>query len=429
MVNNSFYKCDFCGCTIRFRYQIGAFDIPVSVYCPKCNCHITGKIDIGNDPSSIKESIVGASKLSDEENEYIVELSTEFVVNKLKKSSEDNELKFSMFMRNNPFDEKRNERRGRLLQLVQETDYYVNVIENLYNLLETDSVDLIRKYFIETNNDFLKAYRKAVDYSKLINKLDAMLAVKHYFNTLLNPTMPEGTFENIYNIMNEKMRRIVKNHYFAFNDYLKHLDNDSFETYLYRIPKFIVDYIKCVGQLIPVYDNYSSFDSIDLKTSGISTMSVDELVVIYKKGFELLCDSIDLIVALNNIDSHGSYDNFGYGKVNFNKKLNEYGSKFKKYEEVTNNTSELFDGIRNKLNNIIRNAEGHNSVRINGLDQTIVFTNKHKGTINTFTTSFLEFGKACIDLFVAILYIWEYYYQVVKFKSVFVDKLTLHYGL
>ena len=57
MTVNSFYKCDYCGCCLRFRYQVGVFTIPVSVYCPKCNCHIVGQIDPGNSPSTIKESI------------------------------------------------------------------------------------------------------------------------------------------------------------------------------------------------------------------------------------------------------------------------------------------------------------------------------------------------------------------------------------
>ena len=44
MVNNSYYKCSFCGTTLRLRYQVGYFDISISIYCPKCNCHISGKI-------------------------------------------------------------------------------------------------------------------------------------------------------------------------------------------------------------------------------------------------------------------------------------------------------------------------------------------------------------------------------------------------
>ncbi|MCR5693261.1 MAG: hypothetical protein K6G74_04805 [Bacilli bacterium] len=385
-------------------------------------------IDIGDDPQSIREHVIGASEIESDEAEYTLELSTEFLVDKCKKNSKSDKPELTMFLRSGPLDEKRTERRVELLTFVRDADYCINTIENLYNLLENDDVDLIRKYFLESSNGFVNSFRENIDYNKVINKLDAMLAVKHFVNSLLTPLMPEGVFRKLYDIMNVKVRGIVQSHTSAFMDFLKQLDGDSVEAYLYRIPKFIVDYIKVVGQLIPLYDNYSKFDSIDLNKSGISTMSVDEMVVIYKKGYELLCDSIDLIVALNNISHHGTYDNFGCGKVDFDKKLNGYPSKYVKYQEVTNNDYDLFDGLRGKLNNIIRNAEGHNSIRIDGLNQNITFTNKRKGNVDTYTISFLEFGKNCIDLFVAILHIWEFYYQTIKFKSVFIDEMTLNYG-
>ena len=428
MVQNSYYKCDFCDCTLRFRTQIGAFSIPINVYCPKCNCHISGTIDPGDGPQSIDGHVIGASEIEGDKAEYTVELSTEFLVHKCKKNKKGQKPELTMFLRSGPFDEERRKKMGRLLQLVDEAGYYVNTIENLYNLLENGDIDLTRKYFLESNNDFVSSFRENRDYNKVINKLDAMLAVKHFVNTLLMPLMPEGVFGELYDIMDVKVKGIVQGHTSAFMDYLKRLDNDSVEAYLYRIPKFIVDYIKVVGQLVPLYDNYTKFDSIDLKLNGISTMSVDEMVVVYKKGFELLCDSIDLIVALNNISHHGTYDNFGYGKVDFDKKLNGYPSKFVKYQEVTNNNYDLFDGIRGKLNNTIRNAEGHNSIRIDGLNQNITFINKYKGNVDTCTISFLEFGKSCIDVFVAILHVWEFYYQTVKFKSVFIDRTPLNYG-
>lgn len=428
MTVNSFYKCDYCECCLRFRYQVGAFTIPVSVYCPKCNCHIVGQIDPGNSPSTIKESIIGATKIDNDDYEYMVELSTEFIVDKCQKKEDASIYRPSMFLRSNPFDEERNDRRINLLRLAEESEYYINAIENIYNLLEKNEIDLIRKYFLEANNGFLNAMRKETDYSKVINKLDAILAVKHFINNLLMPAMPEGVFKQIYEIMNTKVRRILKNYNKEVIDYLNSLSSDYFETYLFRIPKFFTDYIRCIKQLIPVYDNYSSFDSLDLNTSGISTLSVDEMTVVYKKGYELLCDSIDLVVGLYNIETYGAYNDFGNGFADFSKKLNGYNSKFTKYQDVTNNQSDLFDGIRNKLNSIIRNAEGHNSIKIDGLNQEITFINNHKGKTNTLKLPFLEFGKACIDLFVAVLFIWEYFYNIVRFKAVFVDGLKLNYG-
>lgn len=428
MVINSYYKCSFCGTTLRFRYQVGYFNIPVSIYCPKCDCHISGKIYIDQSKPPIVESIIGSDKIDGQEAEYQVELSTEFLVNKCKKNNPD-QFDVSMFLKSDPFNEKRTQRRNSLMYLAQNVDYTVNTIENLYNLLRKNEIPLIKEYFLRADDSIMNSYGMDVDYNKINNKIDAMLAIKHYANSALSPTMPVGVFNNMYEIMNAKVRRIIQNHGNAFLEYLAFIDADYLDTYFYRMPKFFADYLKCVEQLIPIYDNYSTFDSINLSTEGVSTISIDDLSTIYKKGYELLCDSIDLVSGLYNIETCGHFDDFGTGRTDFAEKVNGFNSKFNKYKEFTHNTSDLYDGIRDKLNNVIRNAEGHNSIIINGLKQEVTFRNKHKGNTNDLTITFLKFGKACIDLYSAVLYVWEYFYQVVKFKATLIDRDKLSYGL
>lgn len=429
MVNNSYYKCKYCGCPLRLRYQVGAFDLPVSVYCPKCNSHISGTIFVDNENIGIKEQIIGATQVSGDDYDYVVELSTEFLVNKCKKRDETTDVQISMFLRSDSLNAKRNERRARLLEFANEANNHVSRIENIYNLLEKGQVDLIKNYFLNSEDYFLIDVRKEKDFTQIKTELDAMLATKHYLNSVLQPIMPDDVFSNIFDILNNKTKRIASKHTLSLIEYLKYLSDDYFQTYLFRIPKFITDYIKQVKQLIPIYDNYDRFDKIDLASQGISTMSIDDMTVIYKKGFELLCDSIDLLIGLYNIEERGSYDNFEKGLKNFDEELNKYSSKFNKYEAFINNESDLFFGLKGVLNNIIRNAEGHNSIRVDGLNQNVTFVNNHRGVVKDLTISFLEFGKICIDLFVAILYVWEYYYQFTKLKYVLVDGKKLNYGL
>ncbi len=428
MVRNSIYKCNYCNCLLRLRYQVGYFNIPVSIYCPKCNCHISGTIVIDNKNTTISENIIGATETNNKDYNYVLELATEFLIDKYKQRDETTDVQMSMFVRRGFTTPSKNQRMQNLLYFVNQSDIYINKIENIYNLLSTNRVDLIRKYFLNTNENILVELNKHNNANNIINELDAMLATKHYVNSLLQPIMPEGVFNNMYQIMNEKTRRIVKKHVLSVKDYLNNLDNDYFKTYLFKMPSYIIDYIKCVDQLLPVYDNFDKFGNIDFTKQGVSTISIDDLAVLYKKGFELLCDSIDLLVGLYNIETNGTYNHFDTGIYDFNERLNGMGSKYNKYEYFTNNNSDLFDGIRGVLNNIIRNAEGHNSIFTDGLNQEVTFINKTKNGTKTYKTSFLEFGKMCVDLFTAILYIWEYYYQFTKFKSVLIDGVKLHYG-
>ena len=119
---------------------------------------------------------------------------------------------------------------------------------------------------------------------------------------------------------------------------------------------------------------------------------------------------------------------FDEGTFDFSGKLNSYNSKYNKFDSFTKVKSDLFDGIRGVLNNVIRNAEGHNSILIDGIKQEVTFINKHKGKKNLITIPFLVFGKMCIDLYIAVLYVWEYCYQLTKLKSVIVDGVFLNYG-
>jgi len=102
MVVNSYYECEYCKTKLRLRYQVGYFDIPVNIYCPKCNSHISGSIFIDNDNISISENLIGAIKVSHEDYEYVYELSTEFLVDKCKTKEETKPFDLTMFMRSNP---------------------------------------------------------------------------------------------------------------------------------------------------------------------------------------------------------------------------------------------------------------------------------------------------------------------------------------
>ena len=290
MVRNSYYSCEYCKTKLRLRYQVGYFDIPVNVYCPKCNSHISGTIFIDNDNVTINEKIIGAIETPDDDYEYVSELSTEFLVDICKSKKETNPFDLTMFLRDNPFDDKKNEKQSNLLYFTQNSSTYINKIENVYNLLNNDKIDLIKWFFLNSDDIFLKDLRKSNDYNKIINKLDAMLATKHYVNTLLLRTMPDGVFENIHKIMDVKVRRVVINHPEEVKRFLAYLDEDYLQLYLSRMPKFITDYIKIIGQLIPIYGNYSNFNVIDFSKKGITTLSIDDMLVIYKKGYELLCD-------------------------------------------------------------------------------------------------------------------------------------------
>lgn len=85
MVGNEFIKCNMCDTTINLRMQLGYFDIPFHLNCPKCKTSIEGKILLEN--VEHYEVRVNNAYLVNEydSNFYSVELSAEFPTRKIKK--------------------------------------------------------------------------------------------------------------------------------------------------------------------------------------------------------------------------------------------------------------------------------------------------------------------------------------------------------
>ncbi|MCH5180170.1 MAG: hypothetical protein J1F32_03030 [Erysipelotrichales bacterium] len=418
MVNNSYYICNICGCHIRLRYQLGYFDIPINIYCPECHSHISGIIVIEN--NSFSENLKNATITNEFSDGYKIELSTEFITDKFKKN---NGIipELSPFMRSNPFDTKRIEQRNRVMNIAINAHEYVQVIRNVYNLLKNNKTDLLINYLDKHNNSFINYFKKNYNFSDIKNKLDALMTTKHYVTSFLQSTIITSVSNKINAIITE-ITEIYKQNNKGFNYFLKYLEKaDYFDFYYDKIPNYICKYLNELYQLIPLYDVYSIYEEVDQTNSGITTISIESMHSLYSKGYELLCDSIDILFGLHNIKNNTEYDDFGAGRESFSKKMTSYGSKFNKYKALSSIDSCFTNNILGTLDNIIRNSDAHNNFKIDGLSQSVTFLDKHKEKSKSREMSFLDFGKKCMDLYFAIIIVWEYYYQCLKLKLMFVD--------
>ena len=74
MVNNVFVQCNACKMKINLRAQIGFFDIPFHVRCPKCHSTIYGKVFVEDNNINVENADIVQC---DDEEFYSVELSAE----------------------------------------------------------------------------------------------------------------------------------------------------------------------------------------------------------------------------------------------------------------------------------------------------------------------------------------------------------------
>lgn len=96
MVNNVFVQCNACKMKINLRVQIGLFDIPFHVRCPKCHSTIYGKVFVEDNNINVENADIVQC---DDEEFYSVELSAEFPTRKATHKKL-NEIELSPYMRN-----------------------------------------------------------------------------------------------------------------------------------------------------------------------------------------------------------------------------------------------------------------------------------------------------------------------------------------
>ena len=96
MVNNVFVQCNACKMKINLRAQIGLFDIPFHVRCPKCHSTIYGKVFVEDNNINVENAEIVQC---DDKEFYSVELSAEFPTRKATHKKL-NEIELSPYMRN-----------------------------------------------------------------------------------------------------------------------------------------------------------------------------------------------------------------------------------------------------------------------------------------------------------------------------------------
>ncbi|MCH5151502.1 MAG: hypothetical protein J1F65_02445 [Clostridiales bacterium] len=315
------------------------------------------------------------------------------------------------------------------MKIAHNLDGYKKRIENIFNLLRGNNTELLKKYLNSSVEKDTEVVFEKFDYRQIKNSLDAIMSTRYCIMPFLQNTIAPNLNTEFPKIILKTADLIENVAYDAIIDYVKFLDeNKYFDLYYLRIPKYIIRYLEKITQLIPVYDVYPILSDIDQSSMGVTTISIDEMHDLYSKGYELLCDSIDIFFGLDNIDKRGAYNNFEAGTENFMDKMNSYRSKYQKYEQLSNLGPKYTVGIVNILNNTIRNSDAHYSMTMNGLSQEVTFIDKYHQRTRSLQLSFLDFGAKCIEVYSAILMVWEYYYQLLKIKYMSVDMMTPNFA-
>lgn len=418
MINNVYCKCNICETTLRLRFQVGYSNIPVNIHCPNCGILIHGLIKINQEEVNIDYEINNISFLNtDEQPEYLIELSSEFLQKKTCKNTEDIDL--SMYFRNfATFGMKNIENLIQLIHISKEIPNIKNYITIYSNLWKNRKTDLLIKELSNYTNPYINMLKSVITNYVIKNDIDVFMAMHQCISLMLDETLVYKIKIKKNNIMKEVLETFNKDKH-TFIEFIKFLDtHDYFKSSFNKISDLILIYLDEFNKIIPVMNVCDDIDKIDLTIYGVTTVSFENMKKFYSNCYESLCDFIDLIVGLNNLHYRGSFNIFPgeTSSVNFLKKINSYNSKINKYNallEINELYSEEFLGL---LDNKIRNAIAHNSISFDSIDQIIQFKNIHKGSSREVKLYLIEFIMKCINMYQAIILLNEYFYQIEKIK-------------
>lgn len=406
MVYNMFVQCNACKMKINLRAQIGFFDIPFHVHCPKCHSTIYGKVFVEDNSINVENADI--IQCHDDEF-YSVELSAEFPTRKaVYKKITDIEL--SPYMRNHVFygsDEK-------ALKQTQETMYFANFVK--HGLSETkQNFELFwnnqDKILFPRIKDMIKQHSH-IPFSEVNNNFDATVALHQLLLTTTGISIiigrdSLGEYTEIGKLVIGSQNRFTQIGDFIING---KIDFNSIETKGFKLIEL---FAKVYEQLIPVIalKNGDCLENVDKKQYGIMTANFDELTDFYAKSYEWIFDNLKIILGLNNVFVRDDSEKCVNGKTyqDFIKESN--GNKMKNgYIDE----KEPFSRPVSSLNNRVRNAIQHFDSDIDYETQLITFNDRNKSV----DLYLIDFADLCIENFRIMFYVLELVYNLRKLSFI-----------
>lgn len=406
MVNNYFVQCNACKMKINLRTQMGLFDIPFHVHCPKCHSTIYGRIFVEDNNIKVENADITQC---DDEKFYSVELSAEFPTRKAiyKKICE---VELSLYMRNHIFygsDEK-------AMKKTQETMYFANFVKSGLS-------EMKQNFELFWNNQEMILFPRIKDmvnqyphipFSEVNNNFDAAVALHQLLLTTTGISIiigkeSLGEYTEIGKLVIGNTNHITQIIEFITNN---KIDFNNIEAKGFKLIEL---FAKVYEQLIPVIalKNGDCFENVDKDQFGIMTANFDELTDFYAKSYEWIFDNLKMILGLNNIfvrnDSAKCVNGKTYqdfiGESNGNKMNNGYIDE-----------KEPFSRPISSLKNRVRNAIQHFDSDINYETQLITFKDRNKSV----ELYLIEFADLCIENFRIIFYVLELVYNLRKLSFI-----------
>lgn len=416
MIDNIFVQCDYCKVKLRFRFQIGYFDIPFDISCPVCGVHIHGLRRIkDNCPITVNNASI--IKCGMDEADYYADFSVELPHAKIERYESLErilEKGFSPFMMTSRLYghevySKLVEDIGHFLYF---RDAYWPKLIPLFDLFFNGKIELTKEHFLKISSRFV-----------INNELDAFMALHQTMMLGMNAILPLGTLEEYMDVPRkvtdlpslEKLDKLYSE--LGGKERCTSLSKRLLKIY----SRWVTEFEKYIPVIMLTLGNAT--ERLDKEKYGIATTSFEDMKAFYSDSYELILDYLDIAIGLNNIVVRGDCDAFPVNTIRVNKKV-DCVRNFSDYREIVKSSrlnllmdDEPFSKVV-PLNRNVRNAIAHFDYEFDASTQRITFYDKHKNKSGCVELYLIELAQLCYENMTVLGYLDELLYNLQKIQYI-----------
>lgn len=402
-------KCDVCGSKTLVRIQLGWLDShPVRFNCGNCGILISGTLLLNQLQGTAFIEFENANEVDNEEStEFYIEASGELLTEKLQSYQYEKTLFAPFFTSGIDMMEENFGifKRSTLLflnKIKNNWPQYRRVNELWHRRNYTYLVSELKKYI--PNKKF-----------PLENELHFLMAVHQMNIQFLSSVLDNEFFSKNSNFI---MKEVVS----LFDRSPKEFDGliDYFSESLHRYEEKIFDcidlFVEKFSFMIPVFGlSFYQDKSFTNSNKGITTVTFNDLKRLYIDVYEVITEMLELLIAFNNLKHRGDF------KIMKTKRkdvvtLEDYIKKNKGAKAEFLDGCETFDClIYPNLNVKLRNAIGHYTYKVDGINQIITyFPSGNEKIENPPTMTLVDFVQCCWNIFQSLINFAELVYQTRK---------------
>lgn len=416
VIDNVFVRCNYCKTKLRFRFQMGYFDIPFDICCPTCGIHISGLRKLEDEPLITVDNATIFSGKPDEAD-YYADFSVELPHAKIAKYESLEKLLesgFSPFMMTiNLYGHET------YLELVKRIRNFLSFktsiwpqLRPLFDLFANGKINLAKDHFLNLSSRF------AVE-----NELDGLMALHQTTVLGMNSILPNGTLNEF---MNAAKQINSPNIFTKLDNFFALLGGKDHSIALTKrlvniYDRWMNDFEKYIPAVMLSLGNAT--EKFDKVRYGIATTSYEDMKTFYSDSYELILDYIGIAIGLNNIIVRGDCNAFPSNTIRVNKTTNCVSS-FIDYLEIVKSSrlsllveDEPF-GKAIPLNRNIRNAIAHFDYDFDSVTQKFTFRDKYRNKDACVELYLVDLALLCYDNMTMLAYFDELLYDLCKISYV-----------